>query len=72
LVSALKENAIPTARYYPKLVHMQMAYTDFSVAPKGLPNTMDCISKVISLPMHAYLEPATQYLIIKTAKEAVN
>jgi len=52
--TALKEKGIPTARYYPKPVHMQTAYANFPVAPKGLPNTMDCIENIVSLPMHLF------------------
>jgi len=70
--AALKEKGIPTARYYPKPVHMQTAYAHYPLAPKGLPNTMDCIENIISLPMHPYLDAETQELIIDTAKAALN
>jgi len=69
--TALKEKGIPTARYYPKPVHMQTAYANFPVAPKGLPNTMDCIENIVSLPMHPYLDETTQDMIIETAKAAL-
>lgn len=66
--AALKEKGIPTARYYPKPVHMQTAYKHFPCAGDGLPNTMDCIENIISLPMHPYLDLQVQDLIIETAK----
>ncbi len=66
--AALKEKGIPTARHYPKPVHMQTAYTNYPVAGNGLPNTMDCIGNVISLPMHPYLDEDTQDMIIETVK----
>lgn len=69
--AALKEKGIPTARYYPKPVHVQSAYSHYPVAGNGLPNTMDCIDKIISLPMHPYLDEDTQGLIIETAKAAL-
>ena len=69
--AALKERDIPTARYYPKPVHLQTAYEHFPCAGNGLPNTMDCIENIISLPMHPYLEKITQDMIIETAKEAL-
>jgi len=53
----LRAKGIPTARYYPKPIHMQTAYKHYPCAGGGLPNTMDCIENVISLPMHPYLEP---------------
>lgn len=69
--AALKEKGIPTARYYPKPVHMQTAYEHFPCAGNGLPNTMDCIDNIISLPMHPYLDAETQDMIIETAQAAL-
>ena len=69
--SKLKDKGIPTARYYPKPVHMQSAYENFPCAGNGLPNTMDCINNIISLPMHPYLDETTQDMIIETAKRAL-
>lgn len=69
--AALKEKNIPTARYYPKPVHMQTAYAMFPAAPNGLPNTMDCIENIISLPMHPYLDQDMQDMIIQTAIAAL-
>lgn len=69
--AALKEKGIPTARYYPKPVHMQSAYEHFPCAGNGLPNTMDCIENIISLPMHPYLDADTQNMIIETARAAL-
>ena len=68
----LKDKGIPTARYYPKPVHIQTAYKKFPRVHGGLPNTMDCINNIISLPMHPYLDETTQDLIIETAKKALN
>lgn len=69
--AVLKEKGIPTARYYPKPVHIQTAYEHFPVQGNGLANTMDCIDKIISLPMHPYLDADTQDMIIETAKAAL-
>ncbi len=68
---ALKSDGIPTARYYPRPVHMQTAYRDYPVSGNGLPNTMDCSGHVISLPMHAYLSEADQMKIIASAQAAL-
>lgn len=68
---ALKAEAIPTARYYPKPVHMQTAYAHYPVSGNGLPNTVNCIDQVISLPMHPYMSEGDQDLIIETAKAAL-
>lgn len=67
----LKEKGIPTARYYPKPVHVQTAYAHFPVGAGGMDKTMDCIDHIISLPMHPYLTETDQDLIIETAKSAL-
>lgn len=69
--AALKEKGIPTARYYPKPVHVQTAYEHYPTGAAGLANTMDCIGNIISLPMHPYLDEDTQDFIIETAKSAL-
>ena len=66
LAAALKEKGVPTARYYPKPVHHQTAYKMHPAEGGALKNTDDCIDKVISLPMHPYLETDTQDMIIET------
>lgn len=60
----LKGLGIPTAMYYPTPVHRQTAYQRFLVAGNGLPVTDQLAKEVISLPMHAYLDPAVQDRII--------
>lgn len=69
--AALKEKNIPTARYYPKPVHMQTAYSHFPSGAGGMANTEDCIDNIISLPMHPYLDENTQDMIIETAISAL-
>lgn len=69
--SILKEKGIPTARYYPKPVHLQSAYDHFPCDPNGLLNTEDCIENIISLPMHPYLDSSTQDFIIDAAIEVL-
>ncbi len=69
--AALASKDIPTARYYPKPIHVQTAYAHFPVQGNGLTNTMDCCDKIISLPMHAYLDENTQDMIIETAIAAL-
>ena len=68
----LKEKGIPTARYYPRPIHMQTAYAHYPVQGNGLNNTDDCIGTIISLPMHPYLDIETQDMIIETAKTALS
>ena len=67
----LKSRGIPTARYYPIPVHAQTAYRAFPVAGNGLPNTVAAAGRVVSLPMHPYLEEADQDRILDAAREAL-
>jgi dTDP-4-amino-4,6-dideoxygalactose transaminase len=69
--SALKAQGIPTAIYYPKPLHRQEAYRHFPADPSGLPVSDLVAEEVISLPMHSYLDGATQDRIIAAVRQAV-
>jgi dTDP-4-amino-4,6-dideoxygalactose transaminase len=71
LAAALKAEGIPTAIYYPKPLHRQIAYRDFPVADGGLPVSERLAGEVISLPMHAYLDEGTQDRIVDAVKRAL-
>lgn len=60
----LKEQGIPTAVYYPKPLHQQTAYKKYSDFQGALPVTEKLANKVVSLPMHPYLEESVQDFII--------
>jgi dTDP-4-amino-4,6-dideoxygalactose transaminase len=64
LAAALKAEGIPTAIYYTKPLHRQPAYRDFPLADGGVPVSEQLSHEVISLPMHAYLEPVVQDRIV--------
>jgi dTDP-4-amino-4,6-dideoxygalactose transaminase len=70
--AALKAQGIPTAIYYPKSMHQQTAYRDFPVADGGLPVSERLSEDVISLPMHAYLDEATQDRVIAAVRGAIS
>jgi dTDP-4-amino-4,6-dideoxygalactose transaminase len=70
--AALKAQGIPTAIYYPKSIHQQTAYRHFPVADGGLPVSEKLSEDVISLPMHAYLDEATQDRVIKAVRGALS
>jgi len=71
LAAALKAQGIPTAIYYAKPLHRQVAYRDFPVADGGLPVSERLAEEVISLPMHAYLEAPVQDRIIAAVRRAL-
>jgi dTDP-4-amino-4,6-dideoxygalactose transaminase len=67
----LGEAGIPTAVYYPVPIHVQQPYADFPVAPGGLPATEAAMSRVISLPMDAYLAQGRGAEVIEAVRKAV-
>jgi dTDP-4-amino-4,6-dideoxygalactose transaminase len=65
LAAALKAEGIPTAIYYPIPLHRQRAYKHYPVGDAGVAVSERLAGEVISLPMHAYLDAATQDRIIE-------
>ena len=64
LAAHLKAEGVPTAVYYPIPLHLQPAYGMYPRGPQGLPVTERLMARVISLPMHADLDTATQDRIV--------
>ncbi|MEX0955348.1 MAG: DegT/DnrJ/EryC1/StrS family aminotransferase [Rhizobiaceae bacterium] len=56
---------IPTMIYYPIPLHAQTAFRDFPCDPVGLPVSEDIAQRVVSLPMHAYIESQVQEKIVE-------
>jgi dTDP-4-amino-4,6-dideoxygalactose transaminase len=69
--NALKAQGVPSAIYYVKSMHQQTAYRSFPVADGGLPNSERLSHDVISLPVHAYLDEATQDRVIAAVRSAM-
>lgn len=65
----LKSAGVPTAIYYPIPLSRQKAYGHYPSAPT--PVSEDLSGKVVSLPMHPYLDTATQDRIIAAALASV-
>jgi dTDP-4-amino-4,6-dideoxygalactose transaminase len=65
----LKAKGIPTAIYYPIPLSAQRGYRDFPSAP--VPVSERLSKSVISLPMHPYLDEATQDRIVAAVLESV-
>jgi len=70
-MAALAAQGIATGVYYPKPLHRQAAYRHYPVAGNGLPVTDRLADEVLSLPMHAYLEEATQDRIVAALRAAL-
>jgi dTDP-4-amino-4,6-dideoxygalactose transaminase len=71
VADACKAAGVPTAIYYPIPMHRQTGYRQFPTAPGGLPVAERLAARVLSLPMHPYLDAATQDHIVATVKAAV-
>jgi dTDP-4-amino-4,6-dideoxygalactose transaminase len=69
--AALKAQGVPTAIYYTKPLHRQEAYRHFPVVDGGVPVSERLADEVISLPMHAYLDEATQDRIVAAVRHAL-
>ena len=68
----LRQKEVPTARYYPTPIHLQTAYVGHPRVSSGLGNTERAMTKVISLPMHAYLSEDAQDKIINVCQAALS
>jgi dTDP-4-amino-4,6-dideoxygalactose transaminase len=64
VTARLKAKNVPFAVYYPVPMHKQQIYDQFPVGPNGLPVTEKAAEHVLALPMHPYLDEATQDRII--------
>ena len=71
LAAALRAQGIPTSIYYPRPLHRQPAYRHFPLAEGGVPVSDRLTEEVLSLPMHAYLEPPVQDRIIESVRRAL-
>lgn len=64
LAQYLRGQGIPTAVYYPIPIHQQQVYAAYPTGPGGLPVSEAKAQTVIALPMHPYLDEASQENII--------
>jgi dTDP-4-amino-4,6-dideoxygalactose transaminase len=59
VAARLKDAGIPTAIYYPIPMHLQAAYAAYGDGPGSCPVAERLAGRVLSLPMHPYLDDAT-------------
>ena len=69
LQADLKDQGIPTMVYYPIPLSKQRAYAQFPAVPT--PNSEKLSQRVVSLPMHPYLDEPTQDRIIEAVLKSV-
>ena len=71
LARRLREQGISTAVYYPRPLHLQPAYVRLPRPATGLAVSERLAGEVLSIPMHPYLDEATQDRIVVAIREAV-
>jgi dTDP-4-amino-4,6-dideoxygalactose transaminase len=71
IVADLAAAGVPTAIHYPIPLHRQSAYVHYPIAGNGLPVAERLSAEVLSLPMHAYLDEATQDRIVDAVRDSV-
>lgn len=65
LQGALRRAGIPTAIYYELPLHLQQAFAHLGYDPGSMPVSEQIAQRIVSLPMHPYLEEKVQDRIIK-------
>ena len=67
---ACRSGGIPTAIYYPIPLSRQTGYRHYPTVPGGTPVSEALADRVLSLPMHPYLDPETQDRILALVASA--
>ncbi len=65
-----KKKNIPSAIYYPIPLHLQKAYASLGYETGSLPVCEEIALDIMALPMHPYLEPDEQNLVIEAVRGA--
>ncbi len=60
LAAHLKAGGVPTAIYYPKPLHVQSVFAHLDHAADDMPISASLSRRILSLPMHPYLEESDQ------------
>ena len=71
VAAALNARGVSTAVYYPTPLHRQPAYAEYPRATEDLGVSDALAATVLSLPMHAYLDEASQHRVIDAVTDAV-
>ncbi len=71
LAARLKDQGVPTAIYYPSPMHLQPAYVKYGEGSGSLPETERLSGRVLSLPMHPYMDDETANKICDEVLKAI-
>ena len=70
-MKVLADHDVPSAIYYPIPMHQHAPYSRCPVSHDGLQITSALCGQVLALPMHPYLEEATQDHIVMALSAAL-
>jgi UDP-2-acetamido-2-deoxy-ribo-hexuluronate aminotransferase len=62
--ASLKSAGIPSMIYYPKPLHLQTVFAGLGYRAGDFPVAEDCAGRILSLPMHPYLDGPTQDRVV--------
>lgn len=71
-ISHLKSKNIPTAINYPLAVHQQKAFAYLGYSPGSFPVVENITQRILSLPMHPYLDEYSQQYICNSIAEVLS
>ena len=72
VMAGMKADGIPTAINYPKSLHMQGAFTYLGYDGNDFPAVQGITPRVLSLPMHPYLEQPQQERVVASLRRTLN
>lgn len=71
VIAALRGQGVPTAVHYPLTLSHQPAFAYLDPPPNGLPVAERAAERVLSLPMHPYLEESDQIRIVDSLRDSL-
>lgn len=71
VMAKMKAAGVPTAVNYPKALHVQGAFARLGYEASDFPVVQSLTPRVLSLPMHPYLEEDAQSFVVATLKQAL-
>lgn len=72
IAASLAAAGIPTAVHYPVPLHQQPAFAEYGASGSALAESERAAQRVLSLPMHAYLDEADQQQVVAVLSQAAD
>lgn len=70
-IKRMNEMGVPTAVHYPVPLHLQPAYKEMNHKVGDFPHAERAAKRVVSLPMHPYLDEKTQDKVVDTVFKCI-